>query len=243
MENIILINKPVGLTPLEAIQKYKKTHPKMADVPMTYAGRLDPMAEGLLLVLSGNAIKKKKEYMNLDKEYVAEFLFGISSDTYDALGIVRERNKPTPKQEDIKNEIQKLEGMHAIPLPPYSSYRMKGHPLFWWARKKKLKKIVIPKKEMTVYSAKLLSMRSAEGVDVRKKAIKKIGLVSGDFRQESIEKSWKKTKEKKYIIAKVKIKCSSGTYIRSLAHLLGKTTGTGAILFSLKRTKIGKYSI
>ena len=39
------------------------------------------------------------------------------------------------------------------------------------------------------------------------------------------------------------IKCSKGTYIRSIANDYGKSLKSGALLYSLKRTKIGKYSL
>jgi tRNA pseudouridine55 synthase len=39
------------------------------------------------------------------------------------------------------------------------------------------------------------------------------------------------------------VKCSSGTYIRSLAHDLGENLGCGAHLIRLKRTNIGDFSI
>lgn len=42
---------------------------------------------------------------------------------------------------------------------------------------------------------------------------------------------------------KVKINCSSGTYIRSLAHDLGQTLGTGAYLYNLERTKINGFKL
>ncbi len=47
----------------------------------------------------------------------------------------------------------------------------------------------------------------------------------------------------KWPIVKIKINCSSGTYIRSLAYDLGLELFCGAHLFSLKRTKIGKYKL
>lgn len=40
-----------------------------------------------------------------------------------------------------------------------------------------------------------------------------------------------------------KVKCSKGTYIRSLAHDLGKALNAGAHLYGLRRTKVGEYSI
>ena len=53
---------------------------------MTYAGRLDPMASGLLIVLAGEETKNKEKYLNLDKEYLFEVLFGFKTVTYDFLG-------------------------------------------------------------------------------------------------------------------------------------------------------------
>jgi len=42
---------------------------------------------------------------------------------------------------------------------------------------------------------------------------------------------------------KILVKCSSGTYIRTLAEDIGKSLGCGAYLTALRRTKIGKYNI
>jgi len=44
-------------------------------------------------------------------------------------------------------------------------------------------------------------------------------------------------------LLKIKVKCSSGTYIRSLASDIGKKLKTGALLQDLLRTKIGKFSL
>lgn len=243
MKEIILIEKPAGMTPLEAIRRYKKRHPETSDVPMTYAGRLDPMAEGLLLVLSGNAIGKKKKYMDLDKEYVAEFVFGISSDTCDALGIVRESQNPLPEKSSVLDALRALEGTRRIPLPPYSSYRVDGKPLFFWARERKLNLIAIPKKEMTVYGISSIRIGSVSGSVLKNRARKRIARISGDFRQGAALKSWGNLKKRKFVSARATIRCSSGTYVRSLANIVGKKTKTGAILFSLKRTKIGKFML
>ena len=54
---------------------------------MGYAGRLDPMAEGVLLILVDEENKKIGQYMGFDKEYTAEFVLGFSSDSNDVLGI------------------------------------------------------------------------------------------------------------------------------------------------------------
>ena len=74
--------------------------------------------------------------------------------------------------------------------------------------------------------------------------LQKINLVKGDFRQDKTKKTWEKVLDKKgrYLVLNLKIKCSSGTYIRAIARDFGKEFG-GGILYSLKRLRVGNYSI
>jgi tRNA pseudouridine55 synthase len=90
MDKVLNLYKQAGETPLECILRYKKNNPQFENVPMTYAGRLDPLAEGVLLVLSGKEVHRKEEFLNLKKEYEVEVLFGFETDTYDVLGFVKE---------------------------------------------------------------------------------------------------------------------------------------------------------
>ena len=59
-------------------------------------GRLDPLAEGVLLILIGDECKNKEKYLGLDKEYEVAIIFGISTDTGDALGLA---TKEVPSHE------------------------------------------------------------------------------------------------------------------------------------------------
>ncbi len=90
MDKVLNLYKQPGETPLECILRYKENNPQFENVPMTYAGRLDPLAEGVLLVLSGKEVHRKEEFLNLKKEYEVEVLFGFETDTYDVLGFVKE---------------------------------------------------------------------------------------------------------------------------------------------------------
>ncbi len=87
-EKVLLLNKPLGMTPLELIQGFKKRFPKYEKLKIGYAGRLDPMARGLMVCLVGDESKKQKETELKTKDYVFEALFGVSTDTYDVLGLV-----------------------------------------------------------------------------------------------------------------------------------------------------------
>ncbi|PSO45951.1 MAG: tRNA pseudouridine(55) synthase, partial [Parcubacteria group bacterium QH_9_35_7] len=64
---MVLLDKPISLTPLQTIEKFKEQNPKYKDKKMSYAGRLDPMAEGLLLCLVGEENKNREEYQQLEK--------------------------------------------------------------------------------------------------------------------------------------------------------------------------------
>ncbi|MEK7130743.1 MAG: pseudouridine synthase, partial [Patescibacteria group bacterium] len=133
LKGVFNIHKPLGISPLDTIKTLKENHPELKDEKMTYAGRLDPMAEGVLLILAGKAVHKKEKYLKLDKEYEGEILFGFETDTYDILGLSKRKKQPTSITV-LDGIIKNLEGEISLPLPPYSSYKIKGKPLFQWAR-------------------------------------------------------------------------------------------------------------
>jgi tRNA pseudouridine55 synthase len=86
-DQVLKLYKKVGETPLECLERFRKNHPKFKNQKMTYAGRLDPLAEGELLVLVGESCKNKEKYLKLDKEYLVDILFGFETDSYDLLGL------------------------------------------------------------------------------------------------------------------------------------------------------------
>ena len=78
----------MGETPLSALSRLREEQPEYPYLPLTYAGRLDPLAEGLLIILAGDECMKKDEYTMLPKEYEVKVLFGFATDTYDVLGLI-----------------------------------------------------------------------------------------------------------------------------------------------------------
>lgn len=88
--NPIVLYKKEGETPLECINRSKEEGVIPKQEKATYAGRLDPMAEGLLLVLTGDMVHKKDEYIKLPKDYEVEVLLGVSTDTGDVLGKIQD---------------------------------------------------------------------------------------------------------------------------------------------------------
>jgi tRNA pseudouridine55 synthase len=216
---------------------------------MTYAGRLDPMASGMLLILASEETKNKDKYLAQEKEYNFQVLFGFSTDTYDILGkVIFSKNNILSKkdlEEKIKNNLKSFIGKSVQKYPIYSSKTVKGKPLFTYARSGE--EVEIPKKEIIIKKLELEKIFKIDNKKLLKNIEKRIKRVKGDFRQEEIMKIWVKrlhfSEKQSFYIANLKIKCSSGTYVRTIADSLGTNIGIPALAFSIKRTKVGKYKL
>lgn len=227
------------------MERFRAANPEYLSIPMTYAGRLDPIAEGVLVVLAGEEVHKKVDYLGLDKEYVARLLLGFSSDTYDVLGIGDGGSGPVPPRSEIEKTLTLQIGTRDEPYPPYSSKTVRGKPLFLWAREGALDAVEIPTHQIKVYDAVLEDLSLVGSSELYSEIESTVVKVAGDFRQEEILKKWRSLldENKKYAVLTVRYRVSSGTYIRSLAHALGATHGMGAVLLSLIRTRVGEYSL
>ncbi|MCC2630248.1 MAG: ine55 [Candidatus Paceibacter sp.] len=245
---IIPMYKNVGETPLEALFRLRKARPELEKETLSYAGRLDPMAEGVLLVLVGEENKNRENYLNLDKEYEATAVFGIETDSYDLLGKIsafsEEYNK-IPDQ-DINNTLKKFVGTFQQPYPPFSSKPVKGKPLFQWAREGKLNEIEIPVRNVEIFSLELLKTYEISADTLLDTVQHRVTMVSGDFRQPQIIDSWQEKllkSDRSFQAVTFRVKSSTGMYVRGLIHELGKNLKIGAVTVELKRTKLGHFQI
>lgn len=254
MKKILNLYKEIGETPLERLNRFRKESPKYLSEKMSYVGRLDPMAEGVLLAVVGEENKNREEYLNMDKEYKFEALLGIKSDTYDTLGLSEFVNNKELNKEQIVAELNKFIGERKQKYPMFSSKTIKGVPLFEIAKSSlgggatKCDDIKErPEREIEIYKAKILEFKKIKLGKLEKEILNKIDLVKGDFRQNETIKKWKKIfnshRKKEFSTFKAKIKCSSGTYVRSIIDEIGENLGCGAITLNIKRTKIGNYNI
>ena len=252
-ENLHLVHKPVGMTPLEAMTAY------IRDWELTektsYAGRLDPMADGLLLVLSGALCGQQSVWQNHEKMYCWELVLGLSSDTYDVLGL----STGTPEQwgrerleEAVANASDLLSkgcGKRMQPYPAYSSVRVRGHPLFWWAQQGRLDEVEIPQIQVEVYSCEVGCVRWIGAQELLLDMKRRIHLVSGNgFRQEAILAKWELVLQPlidqnqnrfQFPILSIRSRVSSGTYIRSMAHSIGSKLNVGGLAWSISRAAVG----
>ena len=246
MQKVLKLFKEEGETPLETIERFRRENPDYKKEKMTYAGRLDPMAEGILLVLVGEECKNKEKYLGLDKEYEFEILWGFKTDTYDILGLSKKGEKKLSVEEKKKKILKNfsfLEGKFKQKYPPYSSMTVKGKQLHQWAREGKLDEIKIPEKKVEIYEMNFLGNREISGNKLFAEIKKRISKVQGNFRQKEILEKWKKNFENNlkdsFLVSKFRVKCSSGTYVRGIVNELGNKIGEGALAFNIKRTKLG----
>lgn len=248
MDRVLNIYKPQGMTPLQVIEWVRKVYPEYRDEKMTYAGRLDPMAEGVLLVLVGDAAHQKESYVKLDKVYEADMAVGLGTDTHDLLGIPTLHSAAAANPARIEEEVKKMRGSFTYPFPAYASKPVNGKPLFQWAREGRLDDITIPTRTMQVHGVELFGERTISGEDVQLMARMSIAKVHGDFRQSEILRQWEVVcgdgkKSLALPVVRLRIHCASGTYIRTLAHELGKRLGADAILLRLIRTRVGGHTM
>ncbi|HBD24803.1 MAG: hypothetical protein A2566_00100 [Candidatus Zambryskibacteria bacterium RIFOXYD1_FULL_40_13] len=242
-----LLYKKMGETPNQCVMRFKRENPDYSVVPMTYAGRLDPLAEGLLLVLSGDEIRDKERYLDLKKTYEFQMLWGFETDTLDVLGVVQGKEISLPTSIEIKKALENVPGKFEQRYPAYSSKPVNGLPLLEWARSGKLHEIEIPSHEVEIFEATHISRKTILGSDLLNEVKTKIKSVIGDFRQKEILNKWVEllvnNMYKEYTIDEISITVSSGFYVRQFVSDFSKSFDAVATTFYIKRTKIGEYEV
>jgi len=256
-DSIYVVHKKVGETPLQAIEASRTDRGLPAHIPMAYAGRLDPMAEGKLLVLTGEKCKEIQKYWDLDKEYTISVVLGIKSDSHDVLGRLSYSDGPQPtySTEKLKRLIASFVGTYDWPYPVLSSKPVKGKPLFQWFLEDRLDEIEVPTSTGKIYSIRLNDVRTISPEELRSRTLEKIHALAivtdeskrlgRDFRRHEVIDSWNtwyKTNAQPLQVLDITCTASSGTYMRTLADEIGMKLGTGALALEINRTNIGKYT-
>lgn len=255
----VVINKKVGETPLSAMEAWRKRQgATYRDLPLAYAGRLDPLASGQLLVLIGDECKVQERYHALDKTYRFSILFGVGSDTGDVMG--RLQGHPyaqtliTPKQ--LHRALPHYRGNITLPFPAFSSRTVQGKPLHTWAVEGRLHEIEIPLQSSVVYRLTIDKIETKMRTAICSEALAKINSIppvtderkalGNDFRRTDIRADWEHFKKSgaasdRFTIAHCTATVSSGTYIRSLAGAIGTDLKVPALAYHIERTTIGSY--
>jgi tRNA pseudouridine55 synthase len=200
MNGVVLIDKPAGWTSHDVVNRWRKL---AATKRAGHLGTLDPMATGLLVLVTGNATRLAQFYGKSEKTYLAEITAGKISDTYDADGRITDVAGDLPPDAAIADALLSFRGRFWQTPPPVSAKKIAGVPAYKLARNQvpvELKPVEVEVKRLEIRSV-------AQG---------KITAL---------------------------IQCSSGTYIRSIAHDLGQRLGCGALLSGLRRVASGDFTL
>lgn len=202
---IVLIDKPYGWTSFDAVNYIKR---RLKIKKVGHAGTLDPLATGLLIVCTDKKTKQIQQLQGMEKEYLAMFLLGTESPSYDleteTCRTASLQQVLALRQADIQQCIQKHFVGEIMQRPPlYSAIKRQGKRLYELARQGKEREV---EARPTVIHAFEIQQWAPPHLYVR-------------------------------------IVCSRGTYIRSLAHDLGQALRVGGCLTALRRTRIGNYEV
>jgi len=154
LDNLVIpVNKSRGLSTYDVIRRFRKT---VRVRKVGHSGTLDPLATGLVLLLTGDATKLSSYMMDLPKTYVAEIELGISTDTNDAEGkVVETGDWSGVTEEAILSVLPSFLGRREQVPPMYSALKHKGVPLYTMARRGEY--IDREPREVETYGLSLLS--------------------------------------------------------------------------------------
>jgi len=201
MNAVLIIDKPAGLTSHDVVNRARRI---LRERAIGHLGTLDPMATGVLPLVTGSLTRLAQFYTASEKTYEGTIRFGFATDTYDAEG------EPTTTPQEVHLRPEEIETLAAhfrgvieqIP-PPFSAKKIKGVPAYKLARQQKevvLKPVQVEIKEFEILAVELDRVR---------------------FRA----------------------RVASGTYMRSVAHDMGRELSCGAHLESLRRTAVAEFTL
>lgn len=213
MDGFLLIDKPEGITSHDAVDRLRRI---TGIRRIGHAGTLDPFATGLLIVGVGRgATKRLSEIMGKEKTYEATAVLGATSVTQDRTGTLTEWSS---------GQVVKNDGGNRPEWPTETAVReaMAG--------------FLGPQKQVPpMYSAKKIAGKklyelARAGLEVERKPAD-ITIYALELLRYSPP------------MMSFSVRCSAGTYVRTLAHDLGHALGTGAYLEALRRTAIGEFRV
>jgi len=206
MDGLLIVDKPSGPTSHDIVACVRRV---LQERSVGHTGTLDPMASGVLPLVIGRATRLAR-FLGGDKAYVASIRLGVSTDSYDALGRPTGDafTGPLPPAAVVDSALERFRGTFDQQPPAFSAKKIAGQRSYAIARRAgggARQAAVEDDAAVPVPKPVRVTTHSIEVMDV-----------SGDR-------------------VTLRVRCSAGFYVRSLAHDLGAALGTGAHLEGLRR--------
>jgi tRNA pseudouridine55 synthase len=119
---LLLFNKQPGVTSFAALGDIKRA---LGTGKVGHTGTLDKFAGGLLVVLTGRALKLSPWFSHCDKQYEGVIHFGVETDTLDPEGAVA-AEAPPPSREAVEAVLPQFTGNIMQAPPAYSAIHING---------------------------------------------------------------------------------------------------------------------
>ena len=201
MNGVLIIDKPAGLTSHDVVNRARRI---LQERSIGHLGTLDPMATGVLPLVTGTLTRLAQFYTAAEKTYEGTVRFGFATNTYDAEGEATTTPQTvTLRAEEVEAVAGRFRGVFEQTPPPFSAKKIHGVPAYKLARQRKevvLKPVQVEIKEFVIL-----------GVEVDR--------------------------------ARFRARVASGTYMRSVAHEMGRELACGAHLESLRRTSVAEFNL
>jgi len=151
MDSILLIDKPKGITSAKAVALVKKRF----RTKVGHTGTLDPLATGLLILLTGKRTKQASTFLHMDKAYQVRAILGMTTTTYDVAGDVTRTCDTAVTREEMEESLKGFVGELLQVPPAYSAKKIAGKKAYELARQGL--EVEIPASKVTAYSLRLLT--------------------------------------------------------------------------------------
>ena len=235
---VLPLDKPYRWTSADLLRKCKFTlqkHFGLRKLKVGHAGTLDPLATGLLLVCIGKATKLAETLQASEKEYVATVEFGATTASFDLEQPV-EQFFPYDHitEEAVRAALPQFIGPQEQVPPVFSAKIVNGLRAYEYARSGE--PLELKTNRIEIYDIAL------EGFTLHN-TMEGDGYVVDEVVRHVHNYHTSSTSDGTRPAATLRIHCSRGTYIRSLARDLGLALGSGAYLTALRRTASGDFRL
>lgn len=214
VDGVLIIDKPAGITSHDVVDRVRRI---LETRRIGHTGTLDPFATGVMVVLVGRATRLAQFLDKDEKEYEATIRFGFETDTGDVTGVRRvAMGDAIGTAEQVGEVLAKID---RTTLLAQFTGKIEQMPPMYSAKKVAGKKLYQhARKGETV---------DRQPVDV---TISALEIMDDAVSDPSSER-------------RIRVACSAGTYIRTLAEDIGRAVGTGAHLVELRRTRSGRFGL
>jgi tRNA pseudouridine55 synthase len=231
---VLLVDKPLGYTSFDVVKKLRYElckRLKTKKLKVGHAGTLDPLATGLLIICVGDYTKMIDNFQAMEKEYTGTITLGATTPSYD-LEKTMDTFFPTEHLTDevlANARMEFLGDIQQIP-PMYSAVKVDGKRMYKNARTGET--VELEPRKINIAEFSLSPLRKVGDVSTE------VVNLSAKFNPILQYPDYKDGLQTDFVV-----KCSKGTYIRSIAFDFGVACDSGAYLSALRRTQTGGFSV